>query len=138
MHLARALAQVWEPSKERYLLLDEPTSWLDLAHQHQALQLARRFTREGGVAVAVLHDLNLAAQYADRILLLKAGRLLTCGTVREVLTPDNIRGTYGVEAAVIPHPHLDVPLIVPLAGHDLPESENPHVQPTDPRSLQSA
>lgn len=125
VHLARGLAQVWESGESGYLLLDEPTAWLDLAHQHQALARARAFARAGGTCVAVLHDLNLAAQYADRLLLLHRGRLLALGAPEAVLTPANLRAAYHVEAAVLPHPTLPVPLVVPLAGLPAPERETP-------------
>jgi len=115
VHLARALAQIWEPTEPRYLLLDEPTSSLDIAHQHEALTLARRFARENGVVVAVLHDLNLAAQYGDRLLLLKEGSTIALGTPSAVLTETNIRRAFGIESVVVAHPRLPVPLVVSLA-----------------------
>jgi iron complex transport system ATP-binding protein len=109
------LAQIWEPGEPRCLLLDEPTSSLDIAHQHEALTLARRFARENGVVVAVLHDLNLAAQYGDRLLLLKEGGTVALGAPSAVLTGTNIRRAFGVESVVVAHPRLPVPLVVPLA-----------------------
>jgi iron complex transport system ATP-binding protein len=79
VHLARALAQIWEAPNdnegngERALLLDEPVNNLDLAHQHATLRIARRFCREGVAVMAVLHELNLAYEYADEIVLLPRG-----------------------------------------------------------------
>jgi iron complex transport system ATP-binding protein len=113
VQLARVLAQIWEPGGARCLLLDEPTSSLDLAHQHQALQGARRFALEQGVAaLVVLHDLNLAARFADRLLLLKDGRTAATGRPADVLTPHHLSGCFGVEALVMTHPRHNVPLVV--------------------------
>lgn len=114
VHFARVLAQIWEApaSGGRYLLLDEPTSSLDLAHQHETLSTARDLAAEGvGVAV-VLHDLNLAAEYADHILLMKNGRLHSRGTPAQVLTSRNIEEVYGLRAIVRRHPDLDCPLVI--------------------------
>jgi iron complex transport system ATP-binding protein len=114
VQLARVLAQIWEPhAGPRCLLLDEPTSGLDLAHQQQALKGARRFALEQGVAaLVVLHDLNLAAQYAERIALLHQGRLVTCGSPREVLTAARLAEYFDVEAAILAHPRSGAPLVV--------------------------
>ncbi|WP_081908998.1 heme ABC transporter ATP-binding protein [Deinococcus sp. YIM 77859] len=117
VHLARVLAQLWvdpaEPQKPaRVLLLDEPTSSLDLAHQHATLRLARDLCAEGVGVIAVLHDLNLAAQYADRVLIVSQGRVTALGTPEEVLTPAIIEEAFGHRVAVTPHPCLKCPLIV--------------------------
>jgi iron complex transport system ATP-binding protein len=116
VHLARVLTQIWERSTEgdRYLLLDEPTSNLDLAHQHSTLVVARRFAHEGAGVLVILHDLNLAAQYADRVVMLNQGRLVNCGTPTEVLTRDAIYETFAVRAVVTKHPFMDCPLVVPV------------------------
>ena len=76
VHLARALAQVYDNREPCLLLLDEPVSSLDISHQHAVLALARAVAAKGNAVFAVLHDLNLAAQYADEILLLHEGRVL--------------------------------------------------------------
>ncbi len=116
VHLARALAQIWAaedvPKQERYLLLDEPTASLDLAHQHATLEIARRLAENGAGVVAILHDLNLAAMYADRICMLKAGRVHAEGTPRAVIRPDTIEAVYDVAASVIAHPTRGCPLVV--------------------------
>lgn len=117
VHLARVLAQVWERSDQpRYLFLDEPTSSLDLAHQQRALGAARDFAGRGGGVMAILHDLNLAAQYADHIVLLRAGRVVAAGAPAEVLTPASIQTAFDLVAVVMRHPTLDCPLIVPIVG----------------------
>ncbi len=114
VQLARVLAQIWEGEEPRYLLLDEPTNNLDLSHQHSTLTIARGFAGRGVGVLAVLHDLNLAAQYADRIVVLKDGSVLAEGTPHEVLTPPLIELTYDVSVLVQPHPQMDCPLVVPL------------------------
>ncbi len=119
VQLARVLAQIWEPTPTgdaRYLLLDEPTSNLDLAHQHSTLNIARRFTRTGLGALVILHDLNLAAQYADRLIMLKAGRVVAAGPPAQVLTESSIRATFDVPVLITRHPVLDCPLVVPTPG----------------------
>ena len=120
VQLARVLAQIWESRPEakaggagaRFLLLDEPTSNLDLAHQHSTLAVARRFAREGVGVLVILHDLNLAAQYADRLLMLKGGRIACAGRPHDVLTREAIREVFGVEVVVTSHPTAGCPLVV--------------------------
>jgi iron complex transport system ATP-binding protein len=94
--LARALAQ--EP---RVLLLDEPTAFLDIKHQVAVYDLIKQLSREQGLAVvAILHDLNLAALYCDRLVLLKAGRVFCQGTPEQVLTYTNIKAVYETEVYI--------------------------------------
>ena len=114
VQLARVLCQIWQPSEQgnRYLLLDEPTSALDLSHQHHTLSLARELAAKGVGVLCILHDLNLAAQYADRILLLGAGSVVAQGSVSEILTPRRIGELYGIDVTVIAHPTHNHPLIV--------------------------
>jgi len=118
--LAAAFAQLWEPGSgvPRYLLLDEPTAALDLAHQHALLEAARRFAAARMIGIiAVLHDLNLAALYADRVGVLQQGRLIACGAPSEVLDAARIEGAFAVAARVMAHPLRPAPLIAtaPLA-----------------------
>jgi len=90
VHLARALAQVWRPLPDgagRWLLLDEPTAALDVAHQHSTMALVRRWAAQGVGVVAVLHDLNLALRYADEAIVLCNGRLVAHGPSMQVLQP---------------------------------------------------
>lgn len=109
--VARALAQ--EPS---LLLLDEPTAHLDIAHQVELLDLARRLNRVDGLTVvAVLHDLNLAAQYADRLLMLKDGRRWAEGSPSDVLTEGNVMAVYGSRVKVIRHPVEGTPHLILLS-----------------------
>ncbi|MEV6810807.1 heme ABC transporter ATP-binding protein [Micromonospora sp. NPDC051296] len=106
--LARVLAQ-----RTAMLLLDEPTAALDLHHQELVLTLARDRARLGGSVVVVLHDLGLAAAYADRIALLADGRLVADGPPVEVLTADRLSAVYQHEIEVLPHPRTGIPLVVP-------------------------
>ena len=122
VQFARVLAQIWEPPEagHRYLFLDEPTNNLDLAHQHHTLNVARRFALEGTAVVAVLHDLNLAAQYADRILLLQRGRVVAVGRPGEVLSVEVLSPAFGLPVVVTCHPCFDCPLVVSALGRDAP------------------
>ncbi|WP_407951456.1 heme ABC transporter ATP-binding protein [Pendulispora rubella] len=114
IQLARALAQIWEAheGQHRVLLLDEPTNSLDLHHQHAVLHWARKMAADGVAVVTVLHDLNLAAQCADRVAVLRGGRCVAEGAPKDVLTAALVREVFSVEAMVLPHPELDCPLIV--------------------------
>ncbi|MBW4696286.1 MAG: heme ABC transporter ATP-binding protein [Aphanocapsa lilacina HA4352-LM1] len=116
VQLARVLAQIWEapPDSPRYLLLDEPTASLDLTHQHGTLVVARGFARQGAAVITVLHDLNLAAQYADRLALLKDGKLLVVGPPDIVLTAEWIETGFGLQTLVLRHPRLGCPLVIAL------------------------
>ncbi len=110
--LARALAQ--EPD---VLLLDEPTTHLDLPHQVALLALVRRFAREEGLAVlGAFHDLNLASEYCDDLALLRAGRLVALGPPAEVLTADGILAVYGMTVPLLRHPDSGRPAILPPAA----------------------
>jgi iron complex transport system ATP-binding protein len=99
VHFARVMAQIWyaEPAHARYLLLDEPLTFLDIRHQFEFLEHLRRLREPGDlVAVAVVHDLNLAARFADHVVMMQNGRVLAAGTPRDVLTPDLIEQAFGV------------------------------------------
>jgi len=107
--LARALCQ-----STPILLLDEPTAHLDLQYQVSLLELVRDLAHKDDLAVLVaLHDLNLAAHYADRIALMVAGNIKAIGTPKEVLQPDSIAEAYCLPVQVVQHPFLDVPLVLP-------------------------
>ena len=98
VQLARILAQVWQPLVDgapRWLLLDEPVSSLDLAHQILVMRLAERFAQAGGGVVAILHDLNLTGMFADQILMMSNGTLAHAGAPERVLTDANIGAAYG-------------------------------------------
>ena len=101
------------------LLLDEPTTYLDLAHQLDVLRLVRRINREqGATVVMVLHDLTLAARYSDRLVVLHDGGVVADGTPAEVLTPALLERAFGLHARVVPDPVTGSPMVVPEAdGH---------------------
>ncbi|MBO0951999.1 heme ABC transporter ATP-binding protein [Fibrella forsythiae] len=113
VQLARVLAQVWDVPNA-LLLLDEPTTGLDLLHQHHMLDIARQMARRGHAVVAVLHDLNMAAQYADQLLMLKSGRREAYGTPRKVLTAPLIERVFGLPVQLLDNPCHQCPLIVPI------------------------
>jgi iron complex transport system ATP-binding protein len=101
------------------LLLDEPTTYLDLAHQVEVLDLVTRLNRERGrTVVMVLHDLNLAARYSDTIVVMKDGVIAAEGDPRSVFTPQMLLDTFGLQAAVLPDPDTELPIIVPTASAD--------------------
>ncbi|MBD8507625.1 ABC transporter ATP-binding protein [Hoyosella sp. G463] len=97
------------------LLLDEPTTYLDLSHALDVLDLVDRLHDEmGRTVVMVLHDLNLAVRYSDHLVVMKAGRIIASGAPREVITPALLDEAFGLRAAVIEDPASDAPLIVPI------------------------
>ena len=138
VQFARALAQIWEdpasleashlpislsPTGQppqsaalpvsgcRYLFLDEPVSSLDIHYQHQLLQLARDLVKEKIVLIAVLHDLNLALHYADRMIFIKQGRIVAEGRVPDIVKPALIREVFDIEARLLEDPQSDTPVI---------------------------
>lgn len=120
VQLARVLAQIWKGNdgkdETKYLFLDEPISSLDLYHQHAILQTVKRMTAAGYCVVAVLHDLNLITQYADRVLLLSHGRSEAFGTPAEVFTKERIKKVYGLDIHLIQDPVSNQLLIIPDAA----------------------
>lgn len=99
IQLSRVLAQIWDPpegGQARVLILDEPTSSLDIAHQHAVLAAGKRLAGDGVAVLAVLHDLNLAIAYADRIAVLDRGRLVAVGSREQVCESDLLSEVFGV------------------------------------------
>jgi iron complex transport system ATP-binding protein len=96
------------------LLLDEPTTFLDLTHQLSVLRLVRRINREAGsTVVMVLHDLSLAARYSDRLVVLHQGRIVADGPPADVVTPEMLHTAFDLKARVVPDPVTGTPLVVP-------------------------
>lgn len=108
--IAMALAQ-----KTGLLFLDEPTTYLDISHQLDILYLLRRLNRENGVTIVmVLHDLNHAIMFSDYLVAIKDGILHSAGTPQEVITQQALREIFDIEAEVITHPVLNVPVCLPF------------------------
>ena len=114
VHMARVLCQIWDecPLGPRYLLLDEPTSALDPAHQQQTLKVARDQADAGMGVLIILHDLNLAARYSDRIVILKQGAVAAEGTPYQVLTPQIVHSVFDIDVKVSEHPSQGCPLVI--------------------------
>jgi iron complex transport system ATP-binding protein len=111
--IAMALAQ--EPD---ILLLDEPTTFLDISHQVEVLDLLRELNAgNGATVVMVLHDLNLAARYADHLIVMAEGQVLASGVPAEVITPEVIAAAFGMPCVVIEDPVAGTPLVVPIGLH---------------------
>ncbi|VVS98924.1 heme ABC transporter ATP-binding protein [Rhizobium sp. EC-SD404] len=116
VHLARVLCQVWEPVKNGsacYLFLDEPVASLDIRHQISIMQVARDYARRGGGVIAVMHDLNLTAMFADRVALFRAGRVAAFGPPADVFTDTMVHHVFDVPLAVSRLPTDDVPFVLP-------------------------
>lgn len=113
--VAMALAQ-----ETPIVLLDEPTTFLDIAHQIELLELFRRLHHEGRTLVAVLHDLNHAARYATHIIAMKNGQVVAEGAPREIVTAELVQEVFGLECLVIADPVAGSPLVVPLGSATLP------------------
>ncbi|SMC25907.1 iron complex transport system ATP-binding protein [Andreprevotia lacus DSM 23236] len=128
--LAMVLAQ-----QTPLLLLDEPTSMLDLGHQVDVLECIRRLAAAGRSVVIVLHDLAAAARYADVLLVMREGRVIAQGAPRDVVTPALIRDVYGIEAAVLAAPGDGAPVVVPLGASAI--AKQPAV-PDTPAMLHAA
>jgi iron complex transport system ATP-binding protein len=111
--IAMALAQETD-----ILLLDEPTTFLDISHQIEVLDLLTDLNRERGTTVVmVLHDLNLAARYADHLVAIANGRVLVSGSPEEVLTQQNMRAVFGLESQIITDPVSGRPMMLPIGRH---------------------
>ena len=99
------------------MLLDEPTTFLDIAHQLDVLELCRRLNREEGrTMVLVLHDLNQAARYADHLVVMRDGALVAAGSPADVLTEELLARVFGLTARVLEDPVFGTPLVIPIAG----------------------
>lgn len=119
--IAMALAQQTD-----ILLLDEPTTFLDISHQVEVLDLLIDLNRERGTTVImVLHDLNLAARYADCLVAMRDGRIEVTGAPEEVLTQANVRRVFGLESEIIIDPVSNRPMMLPIGRHRLAERRRP-------------
>lgn len=115
VHIARAIAQIWnsiEKNEPCYLFLDEPLASLDVAHQHEIMSLLRQLSAKGVGIFIVIHDLNLAAQYSDSVVILKKGHKLIEGSPTDVFTEEIIFNAFDHPVNIIPHPKSKCPLII--------------------------
>jgi iron complex transport system ATP-binding protein len=111
--IAMALAQ-----QTPILLLDEPTTYLDIAHQLEVLDLLSALNRDQGrTIVMVLHDLNEAARYSDHLVAMHRGRVVACGAPEEVVTEQTVADVFGIASRVLTDPVTGTPLIVPIGAH---------------------
>ena len=116
IHLARVLLQLRSnqvSGQTQYLILDEPTASLDLAFQHHVLGLARQLAEQGMGVMAVLHDINQAIRYADRVTILKQGRISANGAPKDVITANRVGDVYGLDVHILNHPESGLPYILP-------------------------
>ncbi|MGN0065646.1 MAG: ABC transporter ATP-binding protein [Nocardioides sp.] len=108
--LAMVLAQ-----ETPLLLLDEPTTYLDIAHQVEVLELAKRLRHEGRTVVAVLHELHLAFRYAEHLVVMKDGHVVATGDPRDIVTAELVEQVYDLPCRIIPDPETGTPIVIPLA-----------------------
>lgn len=115
VHFARVLAQIWEKKNGscRFLILDEPVNSLDINHQHRFLAIVQSFVREGDVVIAVVHDLQLVAQYADVVVALKEGRVLAAGGTHEVITPAILETLFRIKSTIVEADARRIPVFLP-------------------------
>lgn len=115
VQLARVICQVLKPENERLdgqiLLLDEPTNALDVQHQYALMQHLQKLTQRGLSVLMVIHDFNLAAQYADELWLMHQGKLVDCGPANQVLAQENIKNVFKVDSEIHAHPSFKKPWV---------------------------
>ncbi|MCZ4151652.1 cobalamin ABC transporter ATP-binding protein, partial [Escherichia coli] len=117
--IAMALAQETD-----LLLLDEPTTFLDVAHQLEVLDVVSELNRSRGITVViVLHDLNLAARYADYLVALRHGKIYAAGHPNDVATEKTVKDVFGMPSRVIPDPVGGTPLVLPIGRHRVLRTE---------------
>lgn len=122
VQLARVITQVWEPMVDgtpHWLILDEPVASLDIGHQFTVMDLTRSYAARGGGVVAVMHDLNLTAMFADHVVLMEAGKVAATGTPQEVLTDETLTRTYNCPVPVNTTPPGKIPFLLPQARREL-------------------
>ncbi|GAB3278304.1 ABC transporter ATP-binding protein [Kineosporia babensis] len=116
------------------MLLDEPTTFLDIAHQYELMELLRTFHDEGKTVVTVLHDLNQAARYADHLIVMRGGEIVTTGAPDDVIDAELVENVFGLKALVTPDPVTGTPSVIPLDPRAV--AVRP-VEPSVPASLES-
>ncbi|KNY16497.1 MULTISPECIES: heme ABC transporter ATP-binding protein [unclassified Shinella] len=116
VQLARVLSQIWEPvldGEPCFLMLDEPVSALDIRHQLTIMTLARRYCESGGGVIAVMHDLNLTAMFADHMVMMRSGRIERAGPPADVMTDDAMEAVFGCRMRINGVPATGVPFVLP-------------------------
>lgn len=117
VHFARTLCQLYEPDNlsSKFLFLDEPISSLDIAQQYRLLELTQYFAKKFGLGVLmVLHDMNMAAQFADRIVLLHQGKQVVQGSPNQVFQQNILKEVFGISTLIQQHPLYECPMITPF------------------------
>ncbi len=112
VHLARVFVQLENEIKNKLIFLDEPLNNLDVKHQYNILERIQRFTKIGNTAIIVVHDLNIAAQFADNILLIKKGKVVAHGKPKTVFTEEIISETYNFPCTILQNPVTRNPMII--------------------------
>lgn len=112
VQLARVIAQIYD-QPNAFLFLDEPTNGLDLLYQQQILQLARSMADRGYTVISILHDINFASQYADKILILKNGKTVALGAPLEVINCENIHEAFSIKVRMMECEGFKCPLVIP-------------------------
>ena len=121
VQLARVLCQVWQPVQDghpRWLLLDEPVSSLDIRHQLAIMEIAQAYARAGGGVIAVMHDLNLTAMFAGKIVVMRRGRIVAVGPPHDVMTDDILSAAYDCRLRVSVTPQTAVPFVLPQSASE--------------------
>lgn len=117
VQLARVLCQIWVPvveKQQRYLFLDEPVSSLDIKHQLTVMEIAKKFARDGGGVIAILHDLNLTAIYADKVYMMHQGKIAGVGRPAELFTSAELSKVYDCDLRVSETPASGIPFVLPF------------------------
>lgn len=128
VQMARVLAQVWEETVyPRYILLDEPTSNMDIAQQQQLFSLAKMVCQRNIGVMAIVHDLNQAVQFADKLYFLRDGKITASGEAKNVFTKSNIEETFCCRVNVYHDPCNNCPYIIPERAEAVPVSFSKHV-----------
>lgn len=112
VQLARVLAQIYD-AKNACLFLDEPTNGLDLLYQQQMMELARKLANKGYCVVCILHDINFASRFADKIMMLKNGKMVAMGAPVDVINCENIHETFSINVRLLPCEGYNCPLVIP-------------------------
>lgn len=114
VQFARVLAQIWEPpaNGQRFLFLDEPLNSLDINYQQEFLKILQTFTKPDTTVIAVMHDLNLAIQFADKLFFLKSGELVRSGEPTDIISEDLLQEVFAVKTSIIKNPITNNPLVI--------------------------